>query len=108
MLGCISSRLLSEWMLYAQVEPFGEERADLRSAIVASTVANVQRDPKQQREPYTAQDFMPRFEPPEEPDPEERWRRILQKVEHLNAALGGRDLRTDSAPPPAPSDEAED
>lgn len=103
MLAGISSRLLSEWMLYAQVEPFGEERADLRSAIVASTVANVQRDAKQHREPYTAADFMPRFELPEEPDPEERWRRILQKVEHLNAALGGRDLRADSDLPPAPS-----
>ena len=40
-----TSRELSEWMVYYELEPFGEERADLRAGIVASTVANVNRAP---------------------------------------------------------------
>jgi hypothetical protein len=30
-----------EWCLYYQIEPWGEDRADLRAGIVASTLANV-------------------------------------------------------------------
>lgn len=88
MLDRIPSRLLSEWMAFAQLEPFGEERADLRAGIVASTVANVYRA-KDER-PLSAQDFMPKFD---QPDPAEDWERLLRKVEMLNAAFGGKDLR---------------
>jgi hypothetical protein len=57
----MSSRQLTEWIAYAKLEPFGEERADLRAGIVASVIANANRDPK--RKPYKPEDFMPRFEP---------------------------------------------
>ena len=57
----LSSRELAEWMAFAQLEPFGEERADLRSAIVASTMANAWRGKRQG--PFTPKDFMPRFDP---------------------------------------------
>ena len=30
-----------EWCLYYQIEPWGEDRADLRAGIVASTLHNV-------------------------------------------------------------------
>lgn len=40
--------------LYA---PIGDERADRHAALIASIVANVNRDPKQQRDPYTLEDF---------------------------------------------------
>ena len=36
----MSSREFAEWMEYYQLDPFGDERADVRSAIVASTMAN--------------------------------------------------------------------
>ena len=51
-------------MAYSQVEPFGEERADLRSAIIACIIANVNRG-KDQR-PFEVSDFMPKFDPPKE------------------------------------------
>lgn len=35
----IDAEELKYWMAYYAVEPFGEERADLRNAIVAQTVA---------------------------------------------------------------------
>lgn len=46
-------------MAYHQLEPWGEERADLRAGIIASTLANINRDPKRHPEPYGATDFMP-------------------------------------------------
>ena len=87
LLARISSRELSEWAAFAQLEPFGEEREDLRAAIVAATVANTARDPKKQRA-FVPSDFMPDFE--REP---QSWEQQLQIVEMLNVAFGGRDLR---------------
>jgi hypothetical protein len=46
------------WQDYYAEEPFGEWRADVRSGVVASVVANVNRDDKKRPEPYTAADFM--------------------------------------------------
>lgn len=37
----MSSRELSEWMAYAAIEPFGEERADLRQALTTAAVHNL-------------------------------------------------------------------
>lgn len=93
LLNRISSRELSEWMAYAEVEPFGEERADLRSGIIASTVANTARDPKKRKQPYTADEFMPQFHT-EQPEPK---RATLEQqiafLELFNVAFGGKDLR---------------
>lgn len=98
LLSRISSRELSEWMAYAEVEPFGEERADLRSGIIASTVANTARDPKKRRKPYSADEFMPHFLTEQPEDPEiPQWQKQLVIVEMLNAAFGGKDLRKGNA-----------
>lgn len=51
---------LLTWSAFAEIEPFGEERADLRAGIIASTIANVNRDPKKGR-PFKPGDFMPEF-----------------------------------------------
>ena len=48
------------WVTYSEVEPFGEERADLRAGIIASIIANVNRDPKKGKA-YQPTDFMPKF-----------------------------------------------
>ena len=87
----ISSRELTEWAAYAQLEPFGDERADLRAGIVASTVANFLRDAKKRRKPYRAGDFMPHFGARRRES--QTWQQQLHLIEMLNAALGGRDLR---------------
>lgn len=51
----------AEWMAFFRVEPFGDVRGDLQAGIVASTVANVNRDPKKRR-PFSPADFLPDFE----------------------------------------------
>ena len=37
----LSSRQIGEWLAYFQLEPFGEERADLRAGIIAAANANL-------------------------------------------------------------------
>jgi hypothetical protein len=55
----MSSAEFAEWAAFYQVEPFGEVRSDVRSAVVASTIANVHRDPKRRRKPWGLLEFMP-------------------------------------------------
>lgn len=88
LLASVSSRELTEWQAFYGLEPFGDERADLRSGIVAATVANVHRDPQQ--EPFDVTDFMPRFEAAanEETD-EERAERVWAQVNQAMLLLGG-------------------
>lgn len=64
------------WSHYAGLEPFGEERADLRAGIVASVIANANRDRKKRPRPYEPTDFMPKFgkaQSSKEPITRERW-----------------------------------
>jgi len=70
-----------EWGEYYAVEPWGEERGDLRSGIIASLIANTNRDPKRQPKPFEPVDFMPYYEKPQ-PSPE-------QLAHKIRAALGG-------------------
>jgi len=92
----ISSLELSEWMAYAQLEPFGEERADLRAGIVASVFANANRDPKKKGHPYQPKDFMPDFdaESEEQKSPEEiyammrTWAMMQGGGKHVNQSQG--------------------
>lgn len=90
LLARISSRELSEWWAFSLLEPFGEKRADIRAAIIASTVANTARDPKRRRRPFRPSEFMPRFERKKE---RQSWEEQLQIVEMFNVAFGGADLR---------------
>jgi len=77
-------------MQYYQLEPFGEERADLRAGIIAATIANTARDPKKRRKPFGPDEFMPQFGQRQQGQP---WEQQLQIVEMLNKAFGGQDLR---------------
>lgn len=54
MLSEIDSRQLSEWMAFANLDPFDESRADIRSAIVAQTVAAASGS----KRTFRLQDFM--------------------------------------------------
>lgn len=47
----------SMWRSYWLVCPFGDYRSDVRSGVIASTVANVNR--AKNTNPYTPDDFMP-------------------------------------------------
>lgn len=43
MLRRMDAQELNEWMAYEQIEPFGEERADLRSGISTAAIVNTLR-----------------------------------------------------------------
>ena len=51
----------AEWQAFYRLSPWGDERADLRAGIIASTVANVHRDRKSRS--YKPADFIPRYGP---------------------------------------------
>ncbi len=53
----LSDAEFQEWMSFYRMEPFGEDRADLRAGIIAATIVNVQRGKKGR--PVKPTDFMP-------------------------------------------------
>lgn len=55
----MSAAEFAEWQMEYELDPWGEARADLRSGVVASTIANRHRG--RQERAYTAQDFLPHF-----------------------------------------------
>jgi hypothetical protein len=71
----IDSAEFAEWMAYERLEPFGEHRADLRSAIVACTMANAWRGKGSKT--FTVKDFMPNFEPEKPMSAEEMQARLM-------------------------------
>lgn len=81
MLAEITSVQFAEWMAYSRLEPWGQDRDDLRMGIVASTIANVNRGKNQK--PFKPDDFIPDFEPETE---EQAAERLIAKA---MAALGG-------------------
>lgn len=90
----ISSHEIAEWIAFYSIEPFGSVRGDLQAGIVASTVANVNRDPAKRSEPFSPLDFMPKWDEVTEPEkPRQTWEQQLAMAEALNAAFGGQDLR---------------
>ena len=69
----LSSAELTEWQAFYLLEPWGTQPAALNTAIVAATLANVNRGKHSQ--PYSPTDFMPRYgvpKPQHEPTAEER------------------------------------
>jgi hypothetical protein len=50
---------LGGWLALHRISPWGETRKDLRAGIVASVLANVNRDSKKRPKPYRPADFMP-------------------------------------------------
>lgn len=67
MLRSMSGPQFVEWMAYAEMEPFGEERADLRMAIETAALGNIlyQVWTGKKNLPFKIDDFMPKFEKPE-------------------------------------------
>jgi len=59
MLHKIPAWKLSRWVAFLNIDPQGEQRADLRAGIIASTIANVNRG--KNTKPFVAKDFMPDF-----------------------------------------------
>jgi hypothetical protein len=89
MLAEMPASLWWEWIAYSRVEPFGEERADLRAGIIASVIANAHRDRKRGKT-FRPSDFMPKFgQRPKVQSVEE----MIEIARQITLALGGQDLR---------------
>ncbi len=75
LLARIDSRELTEWKVYYNMEPWGTEVEDWRAGMIASVIANVNRDPKKRKEPYGPDDFVPkRVQEIEQQTPDEQSR----------------------------------
>ena len=55
----MSSKEFTEWLAYYRLEPFGAEADDHRMAHLMALIANVNRDPKRRKTPWTPEDFLP-------------------------------------------------
>jgi hypothetical protein len=78
---------LTEWQIYDAIEPFGEQRADLRAGIISSTIANVNRGKGQKA--FSATDFMPYLEKQEDQSSEEATRENLMALQTRFSQLKG-------------------
>ena len=83
----ISSRELSEWMAFGQLEPFGAEAGYIGHAITSKTIADVNRPKGAQA--YKISDFIPRLEKKKEQTPDE----MIQIAHMITIGMGGKDLR---------------
>lgn len=52
----MDSREFCDWLAYDRVDPFGETRADLRAAMIASVIANANRGKSQRA--FKVEDFL--------------------------------------------------
>ena len=59
MLGELSLRELWLWAALWEIDPWGEQRADLRNALTTYVIAETKRNPRRKSTPYRPFDFMP-------------------------------------------------
>lgn len=96
-----------KFLALAERKREADRRADYRAALVASILANANRDSKQRSEPFSPFEFMP--DPwPRDParsgttqgraklSPEQ----MLERIRAINSALGGEDKLTPDSPVP--------
>jgi hypothetical protein len=77
LLNQIDAKELMEWRAFYNIEPFGEEREDLRMAMVCCTLANIHRG--KNTPPYRLSDFLLRFDPKPQ-QTEEEMKAILKSI----------------------------
>lgn len=61
MLRRMTAEQLRSWQMYEEVEPFSEERQDYRIGALMTLIANINRNPKKVRTPFSVEDCVPRF-----------------------------------------------
>lgn len=52
MLRSMTARQFREWSVFAELEPFGEDREDARFGSIVQIISNVHRDRKKKRAPF--------------------------------------------------------
>lgn len=94
MLAALTSRQIAELAGYYRLEPFGEERADFRSAQLIALLANQHRDPARTPQPFAVTDFMPfTRELPDEDQQEELARAEIASMKKRFAEMAERKKR---------------
>lgn len=61
MLRSMTLQQFREWQLFAEIEPFDEERDDLRFGSVVQMIAEVNRNPKRRARPFKLDEARLRF-----------------------------------------------
>lgn len=95
----MSALEFAEWQAYYSLEPFGERRADYRTAQIVQMMANTNRDTNTHPNGFPLSDFLPDEvapEPEEEEESEEQeepWRAQIRVAEMITGAFGGKDMR---------------
>ena len=88
----MSSTELSEWALYFELEPPGGDD-EWRAGMLASTIANVNRDPDKRKKPFEPNDFMRPAFIPDALREEEGGLSLAEKVHFAMRALGGEEVK---------------
>jgi hypothetical protein len=73
-------------MAYARLEPFGSETDDHRLAQLLALIANVNRDPKKRKTPWTPEDFLPKRVPRRSAEADD----LRPRIDAAMAAFSGR------------------
>ena len=81
-------------MAFDAVEPIGESRRDFRAAMQMALLANVNRDEKKRKKPFSYEDFLPDWWGDRQLDEDAVFDALVSKIEAANTQMGGMDLRT--------------
>lgn len=86
LLNNISSRELTEWMGFYNLEPWGTEIEDYRMGATCATIANAHSE----KGNFTPKNFIPKYG--DEPD-KQSYESQLKTAEMINSLFGGSDRR---------------
>lgn len=82
--------LLLEWAQYFQTEPFGEDRADLRNAILCLFIADTVGAKKQGGGRFKLEDFMPDFNKQKQQFNPESFKQLMKSRYGNNSKSSGK------------------
>jgi hypothetical protein len=78
----MTSSQLSEAIAYYELNPWGEDRADLRMAVGWSLIANINRNTAAKSTPFVPTDFMPYAER-KRVAPRALWKRLTSVLDRI-------------------------
>lgn len=76
----MGARQMSEWLAFIELGYLPEHRSDLRMGILASLIANANRDVKRKATPFRPSDFIPRIKEEEDALAEARLKASLDSI----------------------------
>ena len=85
----LDSRELTEWYADYLTEPWSERRADIRAAIIAQILAEINRDRKRRPRPYRLDEFMA-VPPPEQKKKAMPWQAMKMMLKAVSKTIKGK------------------